>query len=170
MEDENGWWDDVNTPAVAERRDAILQRALELAYQEGVQQLGENLDEWRWGDIHTLTYRSPSLGRTPYNFINDLFNRGPVPVHGSQSVPQKTCWSLEDPYRATCLPALRMVVDLGDLGASQMIHTLGQSGHPLHRHYDDFIEPWRNFEYHPSNWDRTSIEAGEFEILTLLPE
>lgn len=169
QEENNPWWDDVETPGVAERRDAILHRAFELAYEEGVDLLGQNLDAWRWGDIHTITFQSSTLGSTAYSFINNLFNRGPFPVHGGESVPQKTCWSLENPYEATCLPALRMVLDLGNLSASQMIHSLGQSGHPLHRHYDDFIEPWRNFEYHASNWERADIEAGDYDLLTLNP-
>jgi acyl-homoserine lactone acylase PvdQ len=30
----------------------------------------------------------------------------------------------------------------------------GQSGHPTHPHYDDFIQKWLNFEYNPALWDR----------------
>ncbi len=68
-----------------------------------------------------------------------------------------------------CIPALRQVVDLGDLGNSQMIHNLGQSGHPGHRYYDHFIDPWRYFEYHPSNWEHEDAEAGEHDLLVLEP-
>jgi penicillin amidase len=50
-----------------------------------------------------------------------------------------------------------------------MIHSVGQSGHPMHRYYDHFIDPWRNFEYHPSNWERGEAESGSSETLILEP-
>jgi len=51
-----------------------------------------------------------------------------------------------------------------------MVHNLGQSGHPMDEHYDDFIDPWRFFEYHPSNWDRVDAEAGNSDLLILEPK
>jgi acyl-homoserine lactone acylase PvdQ len=50
-----------------------------------------------------------------------------------------------------------------------MIHSVGQSGHPMHDHYDDFIDLWRLLEYHPSNWNRADAEAGEADVLVLEP-
>jgi penicillin amidase len=50
-----------------------------------------------------------------------------------------------------------------------MIHSVGQSGHPYHPHYDDFIDAWRTFDYHPSNWTRADVEAGQYEKLVLEP-
>ena len=72
-------------------------------------------------------------------------------------------------YEVTCIPALRQVIDLGNLGNSRMIHSLGQSGHPLHPTYDHFIDDWRNFRYHASNWERQQVEGGPHDILTLEP-
>ena len=103
------------------------------------------------------------------SFVENIFNRGPYPTGGSESVIQKTCWSAAKPYEVICIPALRQVIDLGDLGKSRMIHSLGQSGHPGHRYYDHFVDPWRFFEHHPSNWERADIEAGEHDLLRLEP-
>jgi penicillin amidase len=64
---------------------------------------------------------------------------------------------------------LRQVIDLGDLSNSEMILSVGQSGHPMHKQYDHFIEDWRTFKYHPNNWDRADIEAGEHDVLVLEP-
>jgi len=68
-----------------------------------------------------------------------------------------------------CIPSLRQVVDLSNLSNSVTIHSVVQSGHPYSSHYDDFIELWRNLEYHPANWTREEAESGEYELITLQP-
>jgi penicillin amidase len=166
---EAGWWDDRRTPNIRENREDILVRAFELAYLEGVDTFGENLAEWRWGDLHTITFSNVTLGQSGITLIENLFNRGPFPTHGSESVPQKTCWSTNSPYAVRCIPALRQVIDLGDLSNSRMIQSVGQSGHPFSAHYGDFIESWRDLQYHPSNWSRGEAEAGQSDTLVLEP-
>jgi penicillin amidase len=163
------WWDDVDTQGV-ETRDQILTRAFEKAYAAGVGRFGENIDDWQWGDLHTISFRNATLGESGISLIENIFNRGPFPTSGSESVVQKTCWSTTgENYEVVCIPALRQVIDLGDLSNSRMIHAAGQSGHPMDDHYDDFIDPWRFLEYHPSNWDRADAEAGNADVLILEP-
>jgi len=52
---------------------------------------------------------------------------------------------------------------------SLMVHTTGQSGHPWHRHYDDFIDPWRMIEYHSTRWKRDGLRKESKEKLVLKP-
>jgi len=163
------WWDDLATSNVVETRDDILAKAFEEAYADGVRQLGDDFRSWRWGELHTIFYQHATLGRSGISLIENIFNRGPFPTNGSESVVQKTCWSARIPYQVLCIPALRQVLDLGDLSNSRMIHSLGQSGHPMHPQYDNFIDAWRTFEYHPSNWERTQAEAGQHDLLVLEP-
>jgi penicillin amidase len=166
---DNDWWDRMATPDIKERRDAVLKIAFERAYQEDTREYGSNLDDWHWSDVHQITFVSPTMGKSGIGVIENLFNRGPFPVNGSTTVVQKTCWSLQDPFTVYCIPALRQVIDLNNLSDSQMVHSPGQSGHPRSSHYDDFIELWRTFQYHPSNWLRSDVEAGKYETLTLQP-
>ncbi|MFO7663918.1 MAG: penicillin acylase family protein [Chloroflexota bacterium] len=166
---DNDWWDDQRTLDVSETRDDILIRSMAEAYQNGVETLGSDFNAWKWGDLHTITFRSDTLGSSGIGFIEDIFNRGPYPTSGSEAVPQKTCWNANQDFQVTCIPALRMIVDLSDLDNSLMIHSLGQSGHPMHDQYDSLIEEWRHFRYHPSNWSRDSVEAGQYERLILEP-
>lgn len=169
QEPDNAWWDDQRTADVVESRDEILLRSLTQGYEDGIAQLGEDPSAWKWGDLHTITFRSDTLGSSGIGFIEDIFNRGPFPVNGSEAVPQKTCWNANDGFTVTCIPALRQIIDLSDLNNSLMIHSVGQSGHPMHPQYDNFIEDWRNFRYHPSNWSREMAESGEYELLVLQP-
>jgi len=167
QEQESIWWDNIKTPDQVENRDEILTTAFEGAYAEAVETLGEDSNDWRWGEMHTITFRNATLGNSGISLIENIFNRGPFQTNGSESVVQKTCWSANQPYQVGCIPALRQIIDLGDLSSSRMIHSVGQSGHPMHAHYDDFIDMWRFFEYHPSNWLRTDIENGKFDLLVL---
>lgn len=167
---DNAWWDDLATPDIQERRDAILKSAFEKAYQEGVKVYGADLDRWQWGEAHTIYFQNATLGKSGISLIENLFNRGPFPVNGSESVVQKTCWSVSESFEVYCIPALRQVIDLSNLSASQMVHSVGQSGHPMSSHYDDFIEAWRTFSYHPSNWLRSDVEQGKFSLLRLEPK
>ncbi|MBN1967717.1 MAG: penicillin acylase family protein, partial [Anaerolineae bacterium] len=52
----HAWWDDVQTRFVVERRDAILRKAFEQAVIDLTNTLGSTRDEWRWGDLHTVTF------------------------------------------------------------------------------------------------------------------
>ncbi|HSF79814.1 MAG TPA: penicillin acylase family protein [Anaerolineales bacterium] len=168
QQEDSPWWDDLATPET-ESRDEILERAFQSAYAEGVDKFGTDLGKWRWGELHTIYYRHATLGNSGIGLIENIFNRGPFPTNGSESVVQKTCWSAVSPYEVGCIPALRQVIDLGDLSNSRMIHSLGQSGHPMHPQYDHFIDAWRTFEYHPSNWLRSQVEAGRYDLLVLEP-
>jgi penicillin amidase len=166
----NDWWDDIlATPAVVENREDILAAAFEAAYADGVGLMGKNMDKWRWGDLHTITFRNATLGKSGIGLIENIFNRGPFPTSGSESVPQKTGWGGVDDYSTDSIPALRQVIDLGDLDNSRLIFSVGQSGHPMADHYDDLIELWRTMQYHPSNWSRANAEAGQSETLVLTP-
>lgn len=166
---DNDWWDDKDTPDVVEDRDAILQQAFEEAYADGVEQLGKNLDDWQWGELHKIYYQNATLGESGIGLIENIFNRGPYPVNGSETVVQKTCWNASKSYDVLCIPSLRQVIDLSNLSNTIMIQSVGQSGHPYSPHYDDFIDLWRNYEYHPSNWSRSDVEAGEYRELLLQP-
>lgn len=170
QEPENPFWDDITTFTVTETRDDILTLAFNKGYAAGVEEFGANLDEWRWGDLHTIFYEHATLGRSGIGLIEAIFNRGPVAIGGSESVIPKTCWDADErDFTVSCHPALRQIIDLNDLSNSLMIQSVGQSGHPGHRHYGDMIEMYRTYQYHPSNWLREAVEADSREHLTLAP-
>jgi penicillin amidase len=77
---------------------------------------------------------------------------------------------LKKPFEVYHISSQRAIYDLGDLSATVLIHPTGQSGHPTHRHYDDYIEPWRQIEYHPSLWERSAVEKASRGRLLLKPE
>ncbi len=164
----SAWFDDITTPAV-ETRDEVLLRALEEAVEELTGALGEDMNRWQWGELHTAYFRHESLGQCGIGLIEGIFNRGPVSVDGTIATLNNTGYSPSRPYGVVVLPSYRQVIDLGDLTRSVSMHTTGQSGHPYHEHYDDMIDPWRSIEYHRMLWDRADVEAEAEGVLVLTP-
>ncbi len=162
------WWDDRRTPAV-ERRDDIFRLAMADAVAELERLLGKDPASWRWGALHTATFRNASLGESGVAPIEALFNRGPYEAAGGSSIVNATSWDYAAGYAVTSLPSERMIVDLGDFGASLMVHTTGQSGHAFDAHYADMIDLWRTIQYRPMPWDAAAIASSAKETLKLIP-
>ena len=168
QDDSSDWYDDVFTEEV-EDRDTILLLALEDALDDLEERLGDGMEDWRWGDLHTATFRKLGLGQSGIAPIERMLNRGPYVVDGGGGVPNATAYSLSDPFEVSSVPSQRMIVDLQYFENSLSMHTTGQSGHAFNRHYADLIDHWRNFEYHPLLWTRGQVEAAAEDQLTLLP-
>jgi penicillin amidase len=168
-EPKDPFWDDTRTAEV-EGRDDILTRALDAAYDDLVDRFGDDPANWRWGEMHTSTFVSQTLGATGIGLIDDRFNRGPYPSSGGAAIVNATSWSAVDGFATTWLPSFRMLVDLGDLSRSLATHTTGQSGHTDHPHYDDMIPLWLSGENAPMLWTRAQVDEAAETVQTLIPE
>ena len=162
------WWDDITTPTV-ETRDDILVKAFKAGVDDGIKDQGATIDNWQWGKMHTISFENAVLGHSGIGVIESMFNRGPYPAGGGQSVIDKIDWDATAGFEASSAPAMREIVDLGNLNNSLMIFSGGESGHPFDAHYDDFIQKWLNFEYNPALWDKDKVDADAQARLTLSP-
>jgi penicillin amidase len=162
------WWDDVNTEPTETQEEIVLSSLAETVawFEENV---GGDMESWRWGELHTATFVSDPLGQSGLAILERIVNRGPYPVDGSRSTVNATSWSWDEPASVGGHPSMRMVVDLADFDSTRTIHSTGQSGHPFHRHYDDFIPLWQEGETHPLWFGREAIMEGAVDQLTLLP-
>jgi penicillin amidase len=170
MDETSGWWDDKTTSDVVETRDDVLKTS----FAEGVAELeeifGNDPTEWNWGEMHASIFRNSTLGESGVGLIEDLFNRGPFPTGGGESIVNATGWSVRDGYETNWLPSMRMIVDLDDLNNSVTVHTTGQSGHAYHPHYADMAEIWANLEYYPMLWDERAVVQNAEGHLVLQPK
>jgi penicillin amidase len=161
----NAWWDDQSTPKV-ETRDDIFAKAIAEAVAEMEKTLGKDTSQWKWGDLHTATFRNQTLGESGVSLIEDLFNRGPFPTGGGKSIVNATGWTTTDGYFVDWLPSMRMIVDLGNLNNSVTVHTTGESGHAYHPHYADMAPLWADVKYYPMWWDQQSaIDDAEGHLV-----
>jgi penicillin amidase len=162
------WWDERDTER-PEQRDDVLRAAMVDAYDELAGRFGGEAADWRWGDLHTLTLRNASLGESGIAPVEWLFNRGPYPAPGGDSVVNATGWTAPDGYEVDWVPSMRMVVDLGDLDRSRWVNLAGASGHAFHRYYTDQVELWRTGETTPMRSERRTIEREARHRLSLMP-
>jgi len=169
--DENGeWWDDKTTTDRLETRDEILRKSFEQGVAELEGMFGRDSAKRNWGEMHASTFRNGTLGESGVPPIEALFNRGPFPTGGGESIVNATGWSVRDGYETNWLPSMRIIVDLGDLNNSVTVHTTGQSGHAYHQHYADMALLWANIQYYSMLWDEQTVISNTEGHLVLVPK
>ena len=131
--------------------------------------VGDEMEAWTWGELHTATFESDPLGQSGIAPLEWVVNRGPFAAGGTTSAVNATSWSWDEVAVVGGHPSMRMIVDLGSLDDSRTVHPTGQSGHPFHAHYDDFIEMWLNGEFHPMWFSREAVAAAKVDQLVLEP-
>jgi penicillin amidase len=169
LDEHSPWWDDKTTPDIKETRDEVLRKSFEQGVAELEDFLGRDPSKWNWGEMHASTFRNGTLGESGVAPIEGLFNRGPFPTSGGDSIVNATGWSVQEGYETNWLPSMRMIVDLGDLNNSVTVHTTGQSGHAYHPHYDDMSPMWAKIEYYGMLWEEQAITSNAEGHLVLLP-
>ena len=169
LDDSSPWWDDQTTGDVHESREEIIRKSFEQGVAEMQDLLGRDPAKWTWGEMHASTFRNGTLGESGVPPIESLFNRGPFPTAGGESIVNATGWSVKDGYETNWLPSMRMIVDLGNLNNSVTVHTTGQSGHAYHPHYIDMAPLWANIQYYSMLWDEQAVTSGAEGHLVLKP-
>ncbi|MBI4731834.1 MAG: penicillin acylase family protein [Chloroflexi bacterium] len=167
---DSAWWDDLSTSGVVETRDDIFLRAFTETVESGEEEYGKNLEAWpAWGEAHTATFRNATLGKSGIGLIESIFNRGPFPTGGGESIVNATGWTVGLGFEVDWLPSMRMIVDLGDLRNSVTVHTTGQSGHAYHPHYIDLAPLWTDVQYYPMLWNEQAVISNTESHLRLVP-
>lgn len=162
------WCDNVATPA-AETCEEVLAVSLEAALADLRRRHGADMAARRWGTAHAARSEHRPLGRQP--LLARLFDIN-VPSPGDAYTVNVGRNNLNDearPFANRHAASLRAVYDLADLEKSLFIHSGGQSGNVLSRHYAAFSEAWARNEYIPMVTSRQAIEAAPHQLLRLVP-
>ena len=165
------WWDDKRTVDKVEVMEDIMAEAFLKATQCELcfKKFGKDIRNWDWTQLHTATFKNATLGESGIGFIEAIFNRGPFPTTGGESIVNATGWDVYESFEVNWLPSMRMIIDLSDLDRSITVHTTGQSGHAYHEHYDDMISIWAGLKYYPMYWVEDSVKANSEGELILNP-
>jgi penicillin amidase len=118
-------------------------------------QLGPDIEQWRWGDIHTLTLRHPLGKRQP---LTAIFDTGPRPIGGAGYTLNNQWLSAAGSYEAISGANCRVAADLGT-DELHITNCLGQSGHPGSPHYRDQMDDWLAGRLHVLSLDWSRVEA-----------
>jgi penicillin amidase len=163
------WWDNENTTQEETWQDMIL-----LSLSDAVawlqQDQGGSMNEWAWGQLHTITFEDAILGASGIAPIEAIFNRGPYAVNSGRDLVNAQNWSDADPAAVSSHASQRMLLDLNDFDNSRGIIPTGNSGHPFNDHYDDQMPLYLAGQYHPMPFSREAVEAAAVEYLLLQPQ
>jgi len=168
IENNFGLFDDRNTPDRVEGRDDILVEAMTDAIEFLEDELGSNIDKWKWGKLHTIIFDHPFGGQHPW--LRKTLSVGPYPLAGSRGTVNNgffRWWT--SAYKVRSGPSMRHIVDFGNTESNRFTITVGQSGHRLSDHYSDQVHDWIAGEYHPSLTSRSAIENVAEGVMEFVP-
>lgn len=156
LTDDPRWCDDRATEPT-ENCSEMLTQSLETAVKWLEKETGKPLATLRWGDVHTVSFDHPVLGRVPV--LNRLFNIR-LPMDGGTYTVNRAHFrpdSARAPFASVHGAGLKAVYDLSDLSRSRFMVAPGQSGNRLSALYSNLAERWRDGRYlTPGQSDITS--------------
>lgn len=134
------WWDDIVTKNKKETRQEIIQQSFAKAFLFLQNQLGTNVDSWKWERVISLEHEHP-IGKAG-GLLRKIFNVGPFQTNGGNEVINNQIFSLNETgiYKITAGPSTRRVIDFSDVDHSLSILPTGQSGNVFSKHYKDQAE------------------------------
>ena len=130
-------------------------------------QVGPRKAQWRWGRLHTVTFRHPISHSAA---LSRLFDLGPFETSGGAGTVRNAGFSLTPPFEVVSGSTYRMVVDLADPARARATTTGGQSGHPGSPHYGDQARLWVEDRYHPLLMDEKDYADGVEGDMTMKPQ
>ena len=162
------WYDDPETGAI-EGRDDLLVKSLRDADEALSSYFGNNIEKWKWGKIHTYTFKH-ALGTVPP--FKWLWNIGPFEFPGDISTINPGYFTdiSRKPYEVTDGSSMRHIIDFGDFDGAKLVITTGESERWLSPYYDNQTGLWMDVQYLPMWMDREDIEENAKALLIFEPE
>ncbi|WP_440998577.1 penicillin acylase family protein [Fodinibius sp. SL11] len=178
MQNGSSFFDDINTKDRIETRDDIIKKSMGEAINFLQQNYGNQPFEWRWGQLHTITFEPQLFGQAAKDpnapqalklIVNNLLNNGPHPVNGHDMSINNGEYSWNNPYEMVLGPSIRRIIDFSDVSKSWSINPTGQSGNPLSEYYGDQTESWLNGQYKFLYQDSTFFDENQFKTMSFIP-
>ena len=160
------WCDDVRTP-MRETCDDDVTAALHQAIAQLSKEMGAEQSRWRWDTVHRAVFPHQGLDTVPV--LHTLLSRS-MPNGGDWSTVNVGPVDVDHPFNQISIPGYRQIIDLSPANNSRFLDAVGQSGHFLSPHYDDFLKDWRDVAYRRMRMDKADIESGALGRLRLAPK
>ncbi|MFW6227019.1 MAG: penicillin acylase family protein [Bacteroidota bacterium] len=141
------WWDDISTPELREGKYDIIKRAFRQVVKGLINELGDDVNEWRWMDMHKLTLSHP-LSQVKALDIAFSLNKNDLPADGSFHTVAPFGYRFTDLFNVTHGASQRHIYLVGDWDKSFSVIPTGTSGNPGSNHYLDQKELYMTDQYH----------------------
>ena len=158
------WCDDVATPARETCDDAVA-GALRRGIEDLRRRMGGDMTRWRWDAVHLAMFPHAldSVGA-----LRPFLSRS-IGIGGDWSTVNVGVTAADHPYEVHTVPGYREIIDLSPANDSRFLDAVGESGHFLSPHYDDFLSDWRAVRHRKMRTDRADIDRGALGHLHLTP-
>ncbi|MCF8381107.1 MAG: penicillin acylase family protein [Bacteroidales bacterium] len=169
---ESVWFDNVETTDLKEGPGDIALQSLKDAVRILESRLGDDINKWEWGKVHTLSLNHP-LGKV--DLLNTVFklNKGPFPVGGSYHTVSPYSYPMSSLFLANHGSSHRHLFVCGDWDKSQVIIPTGTSGIPASDFYCDQTSKYLNYEYNTELFSKPEVEKlklYEMKFFVKIPE
>ncbi|WP_297094370.1 penicillin acylase family protein [uncultured Draconibacterium sp.] len=162
------WTDNVMTEQT-ESFDDIVALSFNETVEELTANLGNNVDDWSWGKIHSFTLAHP-LGVVDVLNKALKLNRGPFEVPGSFHTVCPYSYSYKNLYETVHGASHRHIFSTANWDDSETIIPTGTSGIPASDFYLDQTELYLNNDYHPDLFSKQNVENKARFKMQLKPE
>jgi penicillin amidase len=159
------WCDDVTTDKKETCEDTVT-AALHAGIADMTRRQGSDLARWKWGAVHPAVF--PHQGLDAVAALRPLLSRS-VPNGGDWSTVDVGPVAADTPFEQHSVPGYREIIDLSPGNDSRFLNDIGESGHVLSKHYDDFLSDWRAVRHRKMRMDRADVERGAIGRLRLMP-
>jgi len=160
------WCDDVSTTTSVETCEDAVTGALRAGVGELERTLGSDIDHWRWDGVHRAMFPHQGLDAVPA--LRPLFSRS-VANGGDWSTVNVGPVAADHLYEQRSIAGYRQIVDLSAANDSRFLDAVGESGHFLSKHYDDFLRDWQQVRHRAMRMDRAAVDNGALGTLRLTP-
>jgi len=146
--------------------DAARVAGITSSFKEAVdwlrERLGDDPDDWKWGDLHKLGAAHPAAKTS---LQHALFDIPPIPHQGGTSTLANAGFGLGGTFNSRMGASYRFITDLGSPESMRSITWPGQSGHPGSAHYADQVVPYLADDY----FDAITLDSEATVRIRLVP-
>jgi penicillin amidase len=128
--------------------------------------MGSDITHWRWDQVHLAMFPH---ALDSVAALRPILSRS-IGIAGDWSTVNVSVTAADHPYEAHTVPGYREIIDLSPANDSRFLDAVGESGHFLSPHYDDFMQDWRAVTHRKMRMDRTEIDHGALGHLRLAPQ
>lgn len=168
MSDPNhAWFDNINTPEV-ETRDDLVQQSFEEAVAWITRLQGDDIDNWNWGQLHTVTFPHQPFNQVA--ILKDIFNSDTYPMPGNNFSIYTNSYNWSNPFNVWIASSARHITDMADFSNSVMLGSTGQNMNLLSPHREDIVKLWQEGSPFPMSFSEADVAAVQKSTLILQPE
>ena len=123
------------------------------------------MPRWRWDKVHRAVFPH---ALDSVAALRPILSRS-VGIPGDWSTVNVGVTASDRLYEVHTIPGYREIIDLSPANDSRFLDAVGESGHPLSQHYDDFLKDWVAVKHRKMRMDRNEIDKGALGHLRLVP-